>query len=66
MLDKTGLIIAEGVGEAARITRVALTKAATDMADAIERGGIVMTAPEALRFYAKTVTEAWEGSHAVE
>lgn len=66
MLDKTGLVIAEGVGEASRMTRVALTKAATDMADAFERGGVLMTAPEALRFYAKIVTEAWEGSHAVK
>lgn len=60
MLDQTGLIIAEGGGEAARMTRVAITKAALDMADAFERRGVQMTPAETLRFFAAAVTDVWE------
>lgn len=61
MLDQTGLIIAHGVGEAARMTRVALVKSARDMADQLERNpNIQMTPAETLRFFADTVTKAWE------
>lgn len=63
MLDHIGLMMAEGVGEASRMTRVAITKAALDMAAAFERNGVQMTPAETLRFFASVVTDAWEKNH---